>query len=116
MNEKYNITCINLNYVEHLLILASTITACILISAFASLVCVPVGITSSAVGLKICAITSGIKKYKSIINKKKIVLPGKDKLITIEVLISKPLIDSYVSHYKFVSVNNVLRYYATFKV
>ena len=42
-----------------------------LISEFASLVCVPVGITSSPVGIKICAITAGIKKYKSIIKKKK---------------------------------------------
>ena len=33
------------NYVEHLLILVSTVTSCISISAFASLVCVPVGIT-----------------------------------------------------------------------
>ena len=41
---------------------------------------------------KICAITSGIKSYKSIIKEKKkhykIVLLGKDKLNTIEVLIS----------------------------
>ena len=53
------------------------------------------------------------KKYKSIIKKKKkkpdkIVLLGKTKLNIIEVLISKVLIDSYIS-YEFVSVNNVLR-------
>ena len=36
-----------------------------------SLVGNPKGITSSALGLKICAITAGIKRYKSIINKKK---------------------------------------------
>ena len=36
---------------------------------------------------------------------------GKNKLNTIEVLISKALIDSYISHDKFVSVNNVLREY-----
>ena len=36
---------------------------------------------------------------------------GKDKLNAIEVLISKALIDSYISHDKFVSVNNVLREY-----
>ena len=36
-------------------------------------------------------------------------LLGKDTLNTIEVLISKALIDSYISHYEFVSVNNVLR-------
>ena len=35
------------------------------------LVGIPVGITSSAVGLNICVITVEIKKYKSIIKKKK---------------------------------------------
>ena len=40
------------------------------ISALASLVGIPIGITSSAVRLKICAITAGIKNYKSIIKKK----------------------------------------------
>ena len=33
----------------------------------------------------------------------------KTKLNTIEVLISKDLIDSYISHKEFVSANNVLR-------
>ena len=61
MSEKHKNTSKYLNYVEHLLILASTVTDCVAISAFASLDCVPVGITSSAVGLKICAITAGIK-------------------------------------------------------
>ena len=32
-------------------------------------------------------------------------------LNTIEVTISKSLIDSYISHDKFVSINNVLRKY-----
>ena len=36
-------------------------------------------------------------------------LLGKDKLNTIEVLISKSLINSYISHDEFVSVNNVSR-------
>ena len=39
--------------------------------SFASLVETPTGITSSAVGLKICAKTAGIKKLKSIIKRKK---------------------------------------------
>ena len=85
-----------------------------------SLVGVPVGIASSAVGLKICAITAGIKKYKSIIKKNrkkhdKIVLLGKTKLDTIEALIYKTLIDSYISDDKFVSVKNVLREYVELK-
>ena len=70
MNEKYKKACKYLNYVEHLLILVSTVTGCVSISAFASLVCVPVGITSSAVGIKICAITTGNKMHKLIIKKK----------------------------------------------
>ena len=74
--------CRNLNYVEHLLILASTVTGCVSISAFASLVGILVGIVSFAVGMTISTITAGIKKYKSIINKKrekhdKIILRGK---------------------------------------
>ena len=120
MSETYKKTCKYLNYVEHLLILASTITGCVSISAFASLVCVPVGITSSAVGINICAIAAGIKKYKSIIKKKKkkhdkIVLLGKSKFNTIEVLIFKALIDSYSSHDEFFSINNLLREYNEMK-
>ena len=42
-------------------------------------------------------------------------LLGKDKLNTIEVLISKTLIDSYISHDEFVSVNDVLREYNEIK-
>ena len=42
-------------------------------------------------------------------------LIGKDKLNTIKVLISKALINSYISHDKFVSVNNVLREYNEIK-
>ena len=38
-------------------------------------------------------------------------LLGKNKLDAIEVLISKALIDSYINHGEFVSVNNVLNVY-----
>ena len=113
MSEQYKKTCKYLNYVENLLIIDSTITDCVSISAFGSLVCVPVGITSSAKGINICAIIAGVKKYKPIIKKKrkkydKLVLLGKDKL-------NKSLIDSFVSHEEFVSVNNVLREYNEMK-
>ena len=43
------------------------------------------------------------------------VLLGKDKLNTIEGLISKALIDSYISYDKFISVNYVLRKYYEMK-
>ena len=42
-------------------------------------------------------------------------LLGKDKLNTIEVLISKALINSYISHEEFNSVTNVLREYYEMK-
>ena len=93
-----------------MLILVSTVTGCIRISEFSSLV--PVDITSSEVGIKFCAITAEIKKHKSMIKKKnknhdKIILLGKSKLNTIKVLISKALINSYISHDEFFSINNV---------
>ena len=66
ISEKYKETFKYLNYVELLLILASTVTGCISISAFASLLCVLVGITSSVVALNFCAVTAGIKKYEPI--------------------------------------------------
>ena len=75
----------------------------------------------STVGIKICVITSGIIKYKSKVKKKKkkhdkIDLIGKDQLNIIEVLIFKELIDSYITHDKFLSVNNVLREYYEIKI
>ena len=64
--------------------------------------------------LSICEINAGIKKYKSIINKKKKkhnrgVLLAKSKLNSIEVLISKTLIDSSISHDEVVLINNVVK-------
>ena len=47
---------------EYFLILSSTITGWISISSFSSLVGILLGITSSAIELKICAISVGIKK------------------------------------------------------
>ena len=52
------------NYIEHPLILTFMVPGCVSISAFASLVDIPVGIASSLVELKTCAITTGIERYK----------------------------------------------------
>ena len=103
-----------MNYIDHSLILISAITGCVSIFAFAFLHAISIVIRSSAIGLKICAITAGIKKYKSVIKKKKkkhdkIVLLAKSKLNSGEVLISKALIDSNVSHDEFILINNMLK-------
>lgn len=93
-------------------ILASAVTVCDLILAFAFLFGIPTGITCAAVRLNICALTAGIKKCKSTINnsnkKQWIVLLAKIKLNTIEALFSRALFDSYISHGEFVLWNNVL--------
>ena len=80
----------------------------------------PKGIASFAIGLKICAITAGIKMYiKSISKKKKkhdkTVLLAKSKLNSIEFLIFKALIDSVISRDEFVLINNVLKEYNEMK-
>ena len=90
VSKKHKKVCTNLNYIEHFLILGSTITGCVSIFGFASLLGITIGITSSAISLEICAITAVIKKYKSITNENKqkhdkIVLPAKSKLNSIEV-------------------------------
>ena len=114
MSKKHKKVYRVLNYIEHLLILISPVTGCVSISAFAFLVGIPIGITSSAVGLQICVITAGIKRYKSTITKKKrnhdkVLLLAKSKLNSVEVLISKVFIDSNISHDEFVLINNVLK-------
>ena len=107
---KHKKVCTTLNYIEHFLILVSTITGCISISAFSSLLGIPIGSTSSAIGLKFCAITAEIKKYKSIIKKQKhdkIVLLAKSNLNSKEVVVCKTFMDSNISHDKFILTNNV---------
>ena len=47
------------------------ITRCVSVSAFAYSLGISIRSTSSAIRLKICAITAAIKKYKLIIKKKK---------------------------------------------
>ena len=94
-------------------------------SAFASLLGIPIGFKSSPIELivfsnKICAIDAGIKKYKPIIKKEKkehykIVLLEKSKLNSIEALICKTLIDSNITHDEFVLINNVPKEYDDLK-
>ena len=70
MSKKHKNVCRVLDYIDHSLIVISTITGCVSISTFASLVGIPIGITSSATGLKIC-VTQQELKCKSIIKKKR---------------------------------------------
>ena len=116
MSKKNKKVCATLNYIEHFIVLGSTITRCVFVSVFHSLLGISTGIASSATGLKICAIIAGYKKYKSIKKKQKrqhekIVLLAKSKINTIEVIISKALIDSVISHNEFILINCLLKEY-----
>ena len=64
---------------------------------------------------------AGIKKYKPVVKKKKknhdkTVSLAKSKLNSMEVIISKTLIDSNICHNKFVLINNVLKEFYDLKV
>ena len=89
--------------------LISTITGCVSIFTFTSLVVILYRNCKFYNRLKMCVITAGIKKYKSIIKKTrkrhdKMVLLAKSKLNSKKVLISKALIDSKISHDEFVLI------------
>ena len=104
MSKKYKNVCRILNKIDHLLIVISTNNRCTSISAFASLVGIPIGVTSSEIRLKICAITAGIKKYSSIMKKKKKKHDEIVLLVLLEVLIFITLIESNISHDEFVLI------------
>lgn len=65
MSEKHKKVFTVLNYIEQLLILISTITGCLSISAFPLLIDIPIGITTFALELNFFLITVGIKNYTS---------------------------------------------------
>ena len=71
MSEKHGKMCRALNYFEHFLAFLSVVTSWVSIWAFTSLFGVSLDIPSSTVGLKNYAITTGIKKQKSAIKKKR---------------------------------------------
>ena len=101
MSIKHKKVCSTLNYIEEFPVLASATTGCISICASVSLLALPIGIASSAIRSKICAIVTGIQTYKSIIKKKKekhnkILLVAKSRLNRIEILISLKSIQTLV--------------------
>ena len=71
MSKNHKMVCTALTYMEHFLFIVSKITGFVSISDCASLVDIPIAITSSAIALTTCAIIARFKKYKPIIKKKK---------------------------------------------
>ena len=115
LSRKHKNVFIALNYIELVLVLASVFNGFISISAFASLFGIATGMASSGVRKKMCAVTAGFIKHKSVIKKKrkkkhdKKVFLAATKLNTVEVLISKAFIVSDISREKFVLFSSVKR-------
>ena len=64
INKMHKKVSTTLNYNDQFLILVSAVTGCISISSFVSLLGILIGITSSGMELKICAISAGMKNHK----------------------------------------------------
>ena len=101
LSNKNKKICTTLKCIGHFVTLVFAATICICISAFGFFVDNSKGIMTSTIGLNICAIIGRIKKYKSIIKKKKkrhdeISLLAKTNLDSIKGLISMPLTDAYI--------------------
>ena len=102
-----------LSYSEHFLIFVSAFNGCDSVSALAWGDDVPVGITNSAVGFKICETMVVINKKRN--THDKMVLLRKVKLDTVGLLICDSLFESYINYVEFFSINNVLREYYEMK-
>ena len=100
INKKHKKVSAILN-TKQFLNLASASIGCVSISPFASLLGILREITSLSTGLKVCAVSAGIKTYGPLIKKKKKAkwngMLAKSTLNNIKVLISKALTDSYIS-------------------
>ena len=120
MIKKHKKVCKTLDCIEIFLTLVSTFNRYVSVSAFASLIGITIGITSSAIRLNICAITAGIEKFKLIIKKKEkhdenLNLNKQKSKLNIGVLLSKAFIDSVIIHDKFVWISNFLKEYTEMK-
>ena len=71
MSKKHKEGWMRLNYLQHFLVLACTITVCISISAFAPFLGVAMVIMSSMIRLKIFSIIAAIRKCNLTIKEKK---------------------------------------------
>ena len=93
MSRNHKEVCRALNYLKHFLVLVSAGGGCVSISAFVSLLGVPVGIANYALGLKFFAVNEELETISQSSQKGKkhenIKLLAKAKLNAIKVLICK---------------------------
>ena len=107
-------------FLEKSLIVLSVTSGSISIVSFATVIGIPVGITSESLSLAFSLCTGLVKKLlKATRNKKKkhneIVMLAKSKLNSIENKLSEALINNQISHEDFIAIINEERNYRELK-
>ena len=102
---------ISFDYIDKILIVLSATTIGISIVSFTTIVGAPVGIASASFTLIFSLTTGIVKKLLNITRNKKrkhdkILMLAKNKLNSIETLISQPLIDMEISPEEFITILN----------
>ena len=108
------------DYFDRFLIVLSVTSGSISIASFATVIGVPMRITSASLSLAFSLCTGFVKKsLKATRNKKKkhnkIVMLARDKSNSIESKISEALIDIQISHEDFITIINEERDYRELK-
>ena len=108
------------DYFDKSLIVLSVTSGGVSIASFATVIGIPIGITSTSLNLAFSLYTGLVKKLlKAIRNKKKkhnkIVMLARSKLNSIESKISEALINNQISHEDFITIINEERNYRELK-
>ena len=99
------------DYIDKILIVLSATTGGVSLISFTSIIGAPVGIVSASFTLIFSLTTGIVKKLLNITRKKKkkhdkILMLAKNKLNSIDTLISQGLIDVDISHKEFITILN----------
>ena len=111
INQRKSCSKCSFDYIDKILIVLSATTIGVSIVSFTTIVGAPVGIPSASFTLIFSLTTGIVKKLLNITRNKKrkhdkILMLAKNKLNSIETLISQPLIDMEISPEEFITILN----------
>ena len=118
--KKINKYLVSFDYLDKIFITLSTSFGTLSIASYASVVGIPAGITGASLTL-VFTIGTGIRKSLLKLTKKrkkkhnKIIVLGKNKLNTIDTLLSSALNDSEISHEEFTNITSEANTYENIK-
>ena len=120
MSKKFSKYISFFDYFDKCLIVLSVTSGSVSIASFATVIGIPIGITSASLSLAFSLCIGLVKKLlKATRNKKKkhnaIVMLARSKLNSIEKKISEALINNQISHKEFITIINEERNYRELK-